>query len=375
VTPNIAYIELRSAYPRARHAPQSPTPATPLSPLLHALLLTAAVAGVTLAALWGTLALYYVHRRRSLLATLLAVLYGALGALTVGALLGGNWPPARLAAFLVAFAGVCTAYARVRASNERRWKEPLAVLPYASVSGDLVTVRHIRNFSYRTSERYTAAYYDRTFDLRRLVSLDLIASYWMGPAIAHVFLSFGFGELGQLAISIERRDELGSRYSTLRGLFKNYELIYVVADERDVIRLRTNVRTNPREDVYLYRLNAQVEDIRRLFLEYLREIDALRERPQFYNTLTANCTANVWLHARVIGERLPYSWKILLSGFVPEYLYERGALDRSVPFARLRELSHINELTRGLAPDADFSRNLRTALAARRAAAGGDAVS
>jgi hypothetical protein len=345
-----------------------------VSRLLHALLLTTAVAAVTLATLWGALALYYMHRRRSAAATLCAVLYAALGVLTVGALLAGSWPLALLAGFLVAFAGVYTAYARVPASNERVWKEPLALLPYASVSGDLVTVRHIRNFSYRSSEDYTAAYYDRTFDLRRLVSLDLVASYWMGPTVAHVFLSFGFGEQGQLAISIERRDERGAGYSPLRGLFKNYELIYVVADERDVIRLRTNART-PREDVYLYRLNADVADVRRLFLAYLREIDALREQPQFYNTLTANCTANAWLHARVIGERLPYSWKILLSGFVPEYLYERGALDRGLPFARLHELSRISELAYQLAPDADFSRNLRAALAARRAAAVTDAAS
>jgi hypothetical protein len=311
-----------------------------------------------------------VHRRRSPVATACAVLYVTLGALTVGSLLGGTRALTLLAAFLAALAGVYAAYARVHASNDRAWKEPVALLPYASVSGELVTVRHIRNFSYRSTEDYTPAYYDRTFDLARLDSLDLIASYWMGRAVAHVFLSFGFGEQGRLAISIERRDERGTRYSALRGLFKNYELIYLVADERDVIRLRTSVRTDPREEVYLYRLNAKAEDIRRLFLEYLREIDALRERPRFYNTLSANCTANIWLHARVIGERLPYSWKILLSGFVPEYLYQHGVLDRSLPFARLRELSHINELARALAPDAHFSRNLRAALAARRAAAG-----
>jgi hypothetical protein len=302
------------------------------------------------------------------------VLFAALGALTIGALLAGTQPLALLAAFLVAFAGVCAAFAAVRASNERDWKQPVALLPYASVSGELVTVRHIRDFSYRTSDDYTVAYYDRTFDLRRLASLDLIASYWMGRAVAHVFLSFGFGEQGQLAISIERRDERGAAYSALRGLFKNYELIYVVADERDVIRLRTNVRTDPREDVYLYAVRAARDDIRRLFLEYLREINALREQPAFYNTLTANCTANVWLHARVIGERLPWSWKILLSGFVPEYLYERGALDDSLPFARLRDLSRINDIAHELPPDADFSRRLRAALAARRAAAAGGAA-
>jgi len=344
-----------------------------VSRLLYLLLLTTGVAAVMLTTLWGVLALVYMYRRRSRAATLVALLFGALGAITVGALLTGTRPLAMLAAFGVAFTGVCAAFARVRASNERDWKQPVALLPYASISGDLVTVRHIRNFAYRTSDDYTVAYYDRTFDLRQLATLDLIASYWMGRAVAHVFLSFGFGAQGQLAISIERRDERGADYSTLRGLFKNYELIYVVADERDVIRLRTNIRTDPAEDVYLYQVRTGTEDIRRLFLEYLREINALRERPAFYNTLTANCTANVWLHARVIGERLPYSWKILLSGFVPEYLYERGALDDSLPFARLHDLSRVNDIARGLPADADFSRRLRVGLAARRAAAAGGA--
>ena len=357
--------------PAGAHPNNTRTPS--VSPLLQSLLVLTGLVGVIFATLWGTLALAYMHRRRSLTANLLAALFSVLGVLTAGALLSGTWPLALLAVFVGAFAGVCAAFGAVRASNERDWKQPVARLPYASASGDLVTVRHIRNFAYRTSDDYTVAYYDRTYDLRQLATLDLVASYWMGRAVAHVFLSFGFAEQGQVAISIERRDERGATYSTLKGLFKNYELIYVVADERDVIRLRTSVRTKPPEDVYLYALRADRDDIRRLFLEYLREINTLRERPEFYNTLTANCTANFWLHARVLPERLPYSWKILLSGFVPEYLYERGALDDSLPFAHLRDLSHINEIARGLPPDAQFSRRLREGLAARRAAAEGGA--
>jgi hypothetical protein len=344
-----------------------------VSPLLHSLLVLTGVAGVMLTTLWGALALAYMYRRRTLAATLLAALFAVLGVVTAGALLSGTGSLALFAAFVAAFAGVCAAFIRVRPSNERDWKQPVARLPYASASGDLVTVRHVRNFAYRTSDDYTVAYYDRTYDLRQLATLDLVVSYWMGPAVAHVFLSFGFGEQGQVAISIERRDERGASYSTLKGLFKNYELIYVVADERDVIRLRTNMRSKPPEDVYLYALRTSRDDIRRLFLEYLREVNALREQPEFYNTLTANCTANLWLHARVLGERLPYSWKLLLSGFVPEYLYERGALDDSVPFARLRDLSRINDIARGLPPDAEFSRRLRAGLAARRGAAAGGA--
>jgi len=340
-----------------------------VSALLPPLLVAAAATGVGLASLWGTLALYYMHRRRTPAALVLAAAFAALGVLTLAALLGAFAPAAALALFLAAFTAVCLAYGRVRACNARDWKTPVAVLPYATRRGERVTVHNVRNFSYRTTEDYTVAYYDRSFDLAALTTLDLIASYWMGGSVAHVLLSFGFGAQGQLAVSIERRDERGASYSTLRGLFRNYELIYVVADERDVIRLRTSVRTQPAEEVYLYRVRAGARDVRRLFLEYLRAINALREKPEFYNTLTANCTANVWLHARVLGRRLPYSWKILLSGYVPEYLYQHGGLDTGLPFARLRELSRINDLARALGPDADFSRDLRAALAARRAAA------
>ncbi|HEX4389441.1 MAG TPA: DUF4105 domain-containing protein [Steroidobacteraceae bacterium] len=343
--------------------------------LLNWLLVAMAVVAVVLATFWGVLALSFMHRRHSLAATLLALLFAALGVLTVGALASGARALPVLGAFLLACGSVYLAFTRVRASNEREWKPSVAILPWATCEGDRVTVHNIRNFSYRTSEDYTVAYYDRIFDLRDLASLDLIASYWTGRAVAHIFLSFGFGDSGQLAISIERRDERGARYSALRGLFKNYELIYVVADERDVIHLRTGVRTDPCEDVYLYPVHAQADDIRRLFLDYLREINALREQPAFYNTLCANCTANIWLHARVVGERLPYSWKILLSGFVPEYLYEHGGLGGRLPFARLKAVSRINDIARTLGPEADFSRDLRAALAARRAAAEGAAAS
>ncbi len=127
---------------------------------------------------------------------------------------------------------------------------------------------------YRTESDFSVAYYDRTFDLDRLDSVDLFASYWSGPAIAHVMLSFGFRDSPPVAISIERRDERGEDYSTVKGLFKQYELFYVVADERDVVRLRTNIRADPPEQVYLYRLRARRDDARRLFLAYLRELNS-----------------------------------------------------------------------------------------------------
>lgn len=138
---------------------------------------------------------------------------------------------------------------------------------------------------------------DKTFDLRRLDSADLITVYWMGDAIAHVMISFGFGGTDFVAFSIEARKEKDEGYSSVKGFFRQYELFYVVADERDVIRLRTDYR-NPRENVYLYRTRLPPQDAQQIFLEYVGKINDLKQRPEFCNTLTTNCTTNVGTHTR-----------------------------------------------------------------------------
>jgi hypothetical protein len=185
----------------------------------------------------------------------------------------------------------------------------------------------------------------------------------MGPDIAHIMLSFGFAGQDYLAISIEARKEQGEGYSTIDGFFRHYELFYVVADERDAIGVRALYRNDPPEDVYLYRLSGPPDAARRLFLEYLRQINSLRERPQFYNTMTTNCTSTIWMNARVNPRHVPLSWKILVSGHVPEYLYEQGRLDTSLPFEELRRRGHINERAREAGPTApDFSQRIREGL-------------
>jgi hypothetical protein len=181
----------------------------------------------------------------------------------------------------------------------------------------------------------------------------------MGPAIAHVLLSFGFAGGDHLAISIEARKEKGEGYSTVKGFFRQYELYYVVADERDVIRLRTNYRRDPPEDVYVYRLYGSIENGRRLFLAYMDQINRLKAEPEFYNSLTTNCTTNIWLNTRINPDHLPFSWKILASGYVPEYLYERGLLKNSRPFSEIQKQAHVN--SRAMAADTapDFSQRIR----------------
>jgi hypothetical protein len=175
-------------------------------------------------------------------------------------------------------------------------------------------------------------------------------------------VSFGFAERDFVAVSIETRKEVGESYSTVEGFFRNYELTYVVGDERDLIGLRANYRKDPPEDVYLYRTNAPPENVRRLFVDYFREVNALVDHPQFYNTLTTNCTTNVLMHTRVNPGTHRYSWKVLLSGYAPLYTYELGRLDTRLPFEDLRRRSHVNDAARAADGADDFSVRIRAGL-------------
>ncbi len=261
------------------------------------------------------------------------------------------------------FLGLFIWLATLEPSNDREWQRDVAVLSYADIEGDKVTVHNIRHFDYRSEFDYTPRYYNKTYDLTKLDSVDLITTYWMGPSIAHTFLSFGFNDEDYLAISIETRKEKSEKYSTFKGFFRQYELYYVVADERDVIRLRTNYRKDPPEDVYLYRVLGSKEDAKRMFMEYIQKINALKNHPEFYNSLTTNCTTNIWLNSRVNPDHLPFSWKILASGYVPDYLYEKKRLvTHNLSFAELHKKSKINARANTADKAIDFSRQIREGL-------------
>jgi len=313
---------------------------------------------------WGALAMYYSNLPGEGLRIILVVVFALFGvAMLVWYLLSAKrFRPCF--AFLAVFLLLVAWWSTIPASQDRDWAPEYAKLAYATINGDLVTIHNIRNFDYRTETDFTPRYYTKTFDLRQLDSVDVIASYWMGDAIAHIFLSFGFSGKDFIAISIETRRQRHQSYSTVAGFFKQYELFYVVADERDLIRLRTNYRKDPPEDVYLYRTRAPADNARRLFLDYIREINSLAEKPEFYNALTTNCTTSILTHTRVNQGNLPLSWKVLLSGYVPQYLYERAAIDTSLPFEELKRRSHINAAAQpaNLAPD--FSQRIRAGLPA-----------
>jgi Domain of unknown function (DUF4105) len=263
-----------------------------------------------------------------------------------------------LVGFLVIFVVLVALWFQIPASNHRDWQPDVSVTPYATVKGDLITIHGVRNFNYRTETDFDARWEDRTYDLKDLDSADLVAVYWAGKAIAHIMISFGFRGRDYLAFSIETRKERGESYSTIAGFFRTYELVYIVADERDVIGLRTTYR-QPQEDVYVYRLRMPLQNIRRVFLDYLKTINELRERPRFYNTLTTNCTTSILMHSRVNPQSPPLSWKILLSGYVPDYLYDLGKIDTSRPFSELERLSQVNARAHAADRDPAFSQRIR----------------
>lgn len=312
---------------------------------------------------WGALALAYSGPSTETVRTVLAAAFAVATLVAALALLFRRWRGRALVAYLLMFVVLLAWWSGLEPSNERDWQTDVAVLPKATIEGDLVTVHNIRNFDYRSETDYTPAYYDKRFDLRKLEGVDLVAVYWMGPAIAHVFLSFAFEGDEHLAISIETRKEKGEAYSTLKGFFRQYELYYVVGDERDLIRLRTNYRHDPPEDVYVYRIQGALENGRRLFREYMHQINRLNTTPEFYNTLTTNCTTNIWMNSRVNAEHLPFSWKILASGYVPEYLHEHGRLaNGDKPFAEIQQHAHVNSRAHAANMAADFSRRIRAAV-------------
>jgi hypothetical protein len=309
--------------------------------------------------LWGVLALLNAGPQNELLRNGLAAaaaLVSIAGLLLIGR---RRWRMPALAACLLLWLALGVWWRSLEPSNERDWQTDVAVLPRATIEGDVVTVHNIRNFDYRSETDYTPAYYDKSFRLSQLEGVDLVAVYWMGPAIAHIFVSFAFAGDQHLAVSIEARKEKGEGYSTTKGFFRQYELHYVVADERDVIRLRTNYRHDPPEQVYVYRVQGSIENGRALFAEYLKKINELSVKPEFYNTLTTNCTTNIWLHSLVNPAHAPFTWKILASGYVPEYLYEIGRLDTSMPFAELTRRAHVNARAQAADKAADFSRLIR----------------
>ena len=218
---------------------------------------------------------------------------------------------------------------------------------------------NLRNFDYRSETDYTPRWETRTYDLGRLAGLDLFMSYWGSPSIAHTIMSWDFDDGQHLAISIETRKEKGEEYSPVAGFFKQYELYYVVADERDVIRLRTNYRG---EEVHLYPLRTPLARARRILLDYVDAMNGLVDRPEFYNAATANCTTSITRHIRHVGIAMHWDRRLLVNGTLDQLLYEQGVIDATRPFPEVRQASLINARAEAADQDPAFSARIREGL-------------
>jgi len=244
-------------------------------------------------------------------------------------------------------------------SNDRDWQPDVAVLPTGEVHGNKVTVRQVRNFKYRSTWEYDVRYEDRTYDLDRIRSLDFYVVYWSSPSICHTMLSFGFEGGQYLCLSVEARKEKSEGYSAIKGFFRQFELIYILADERDLVRLRTNFRN---EQVYLYRLKTDPAEVRAVFLDTMARINSLRERPEWYNALSHNCTSNLRDRTAPYARKRMWSWKFVLNGYIDGLVYERGALDQTYPFEELKRRSRVNDQAKAADNDPTFSVRIREGL-------------
>ncbi|HRD78581.1 MAG TPA: DUF4105 domain-containing protein [Hyphomicrobiaceae bacterium] len=264
-----------------------------------------------------------------------------------------SWPAS---AFWVAALAWGVWWATLTPSNNRAWASDVANLPSGALSGEIVTLTNVRNFSWKSPTEAVETWETRSYDLAKLTELDLFASYWSGETMAHLILSFGFTDGQRLAISIETRREKSETWSAFAGFFKSYELIYIAADERDVVKLRSNVRG---EEVRLYRLKSTPEMRKRLFVQYINEMNSLVDRPRFYHTIWTNCTTQIAGIARSIGRNVPLDWRIIASGYVPNLLYDLELLDKRLPFPDLRRAANIVPRAKAADADPQFSELIR----------------
>mgnify|MGYP002377071523 CR=1 FL=1 len=261
--------------------------------------------------------------------------------------------------FAALLVGVIAWEVSIAPSHDRNWRPEVAVLPRATIDGDRVRITGVRDFDYRSVDDMTVRYLEREVLLSRLTGVDFYISYWVPGPVAHTFVSFRIEDAPPIAISIETRPEVGEGFSPIASLFKQFELIYVVGEERDVVRVRTNYRD---EDVYLYRIQASAAAARELFLVYLERINELADRPEWYHLLKCNCTLNIVRYANAVGREGRWDLRHFLNGWADRYLFQAGLLEGSESFAELRARSHINEAARSAGSGADFPNRIRQTL-------------
>jgi hypothetical protein len=304
---------------------------------------------------WAALAIYYSNLPWDWLRLALALGFTAFGIWTL-------WIARKrffYLVFTVLFAVVLVWWLSIQPSHYRQWQPEVAVMPRVVIAGDRIRITGFRNFDYRSRNDFTIRYEEREVLLSHLIGVDFFISYWMPGPVGHTFVSFIFDNAPPVSISIETRPEIGQGFSPIASLFKQFELIYVVGDERDIVRVRTNYRN---EQVFLYHIKISPENARRLFLIYLKRVNELADRPEFYNLLSNSCTVNIVRYANSAGRVRRFDIRHYLNGWIDGYLYSTGWLNTTIPFEELRRLSNINQAAQAADNSADFSQRIRAAL-------------
>ena len=309
-------------------------------------------------AAWAALAIYYSNLPWPWVRLALSL---AFGVFSIWAL----WL-ARTRRALLVFAGVflCVLgwFLSLRPTHDRPWRPDVAVMPRAYIDGDRVRLTSVRDFDYHTAHDFTIRHEERDVSISHLTSIDFFVAYFLPPFVAHTFLSFNFDNAPPLCISIEKRLDVDTSFDAVASLFRQFELIYVVGDERDIVRLRTNFR---HEDVYMYHIRTTPERARRLFRIYLHRINQLADRPEFYHLLSNNCTINIVRYARIAGKPKRIDLRHLLNGLIDSYLYSMGLIDTNLPFEELRPRSRINDAAQAADNAPDFPERIRAAIPPR----------
>jgi len=321
--------------------------------LLNVLLLILAWPVVLLCLLWAVGALYF-DLPWAALRTPAAILY-PLAALVIAWRVRGAWR--KVGVVFAAFALVTAWWLTLQPSNDRDWQPEVDRTAWAEINGDVVTIHNVRNFDYRTATDFTPRWETRTVRLSQLTEGDIYVNFWGSELMAHPIASFQFADGPPLAISIEIRREVGEGFSALGGLYRQFELVYVVGDEKDLVRVRTNFR--PGEDVYLYRTTLTPDEARERFLEYITVLNELHQRPRWYNAIFANCTTAI-RSQRERALRSVWDWRMLINGKGDQMLFERDAIvTGGLPFDQLRAQALINKAAQQANDSPTFSQDIR----------------
>jgi hypothetical protein len=303
---------------------------------------------------WGSLALWYRLPGPDWLRVLVACGFAIAGGLAAFSLFRRRLLFAL--PFVLAFGAILGWWTTIEPAATGDWAPDVARQTTGHLTGDTLTLTDVRNFTWHPDGSFDERWETRSYDLSKLRSLDLFMSYWAGPQMAHVIMSFGFEGGDQLAWSIEVRRTRDGEYSPLADLFKSDPLVGLAADERDVVRVRSNVRG---EDVKLYRLRTPPAAARAILLEYVDDANALAKKPAFYNSLTTNCTTSIVKIMRAAGRTIPFDWRLIVNGYMPGYLYDEGAVDTRVSLQELEQRGSIDARAKAADLSTDFSKLIR----------------